>query len=509
MSAPARHPERRRAASKSNRAERESQPQAARRAATGVAGNHPVELSKALNRLRCLFVFFLAAATSFASDYRASSTDELTSALEKSKPGDTIILADGTWLDQQIVFQARGTADQPITLRAESPGRVVLSGRSNLHITGRNLVVSGLWFKDSLGSDDPVRIEGQSCRLTECAITNATGKFFVHLFGVGHRVDHCYLAGKTSDSPTLQVEVDEMPNYLQIDHNHFGYLLPLGRNGGETIRIGYSHQSMRSSGSVVESNLFERCDGEIEIISNKSCDNIYQFNTFRQCAGMLTLRHGNRCRAEGNYFFGEHKRGSGGIRVIGEQHTIINNYIDGVEQGAFWITSGIVNSPLDGYFQARYCTIAFNTVVDTQGPGLLLDAGFGSSRRTLRPERINIKFNLFAMREGAPLIEGKEGAAFLWGGNATAREQPILSPEKFRVLDPMLTRSPEGMWKPTENSPLRTTAYSVFRPPSDIEGHPRGETTWIGCDEFSSESPKFPPLKPEDVGPAWLKPADR
>src|SRR4030095_13841789 len=121
-------------------------------------------------------------------------------------------------------------------------------------------------------------------------------------------------------------------------------------------------------------------------------------NTFLKCAGMFTLRHGNRCLVEGNYFYGEHKRGSGGIRVIGADHTIINNYIDGVEQGAFWITSGIVDSPLVGYFQARNCVIAFNTVVDTQGPGLLLDAGIASSRRTLLPERIRIINNLFSAR---------------------------------------------------------------------------------------------------------------
>ena len=105
---------------------------------------------------------------------------------------------------------------------------------------------------------------------------------------------------------------------------------------------------MRNSGTLVESNLFDRCDGEIEIISSKSCENIYRFNTFLDCAGMLTLRHGNRCRVEGNFFLGHHKKGSGGIRIIGEDHIIINNYIEGIEKGGFWITSGIVNSPLNG-----------------------------------------------------------------------------------------------------------------------------------------------------------------
>jgi poly(beta-D-mannuronate) lyase len=115
-------------------------------------------------------------------------------------------------------------------------------------------------------------------------------------------MDHCYLAGKTNDSPTLQIEVGSSPNRHLIDHNHFGPRPPLGRNGGETIRVGYSHQSMSNSCTTVEHNLFDRCDGELEIISNKSCENVYRFNTFLDCAGMFTLRHGNRCLVEGNFF---------------------------------------------------------------------------------------------------------------------------------------------------------------------------------------------------------------
>ena len=145
------------------------------------------------------------------------------------------------------------------------------------------------------------------------------------------------------------------------------------------MRIGYSYQSMLKSRTVVEHNLFERCDGEIEIISSKSCENVYRYNTFQNCEGTLTLRHGNRCTVEGNFFIGNHKRGSGGIRVIGEDHVIINNYIDGVDKGGFWITAGVPNSPLNGYYCARRATIAFNTVVDSRGPCLELDAGLAES----------------------------------------------------------------------------------------------------------------------------------
>nr|WP_317039131.1 chondroitinase-B domain-containing protein [Winogradskyella sediminis] len=47
-----------------------------------------------------------------------------------------------------------------------------------------------------------------------------------------------------------------MENNHQIDHNYFGHRPDLGENGGETIRIGTSANSMKSSKTIVESNTF-------------------------------------------------------------------------------------------------------------------------------------------------------------------------------------------------------------------------------------------------------------
>ena len=342
------------------------------------------------------------------------------------------------------MFQGKGSAEKPITLRAETAGKVILTGTSTLVIDGEHLVVSGLNLKDGISNKEGVVIRGQNCRLTQSAVVNGQFKFFVHMFGISNQLDHCYLADKTSDAPTLQIEVEGRPNYHRIDHNHFGPRPPLGRNGGETIRVGYSHQSMTNSSTLVEENLFDRCDGEIEIISSKSCDNIYRSNTFLDCAGMLTLRHGNRCRVEGNVFLGHHKKGSGGIRVIGENHTIINNYIEGVEQGAFWITAGIPNSPLNGYFQARDCVIASNTVVDCHGPYLELDAGIGRSGRTLRPNNITIASNIFSVAKGGTLLKGTEGEGFQWTGNVAWPEQANLTAHQqqgIRFVEPQVPKT--------------------------------------------------------------------
>ena len=47
---------------------------------------------------------------------------------------------------------------------------------------------------------------------------------------------------------------------------------------------------------------FERCNGENELISNKSSGNIYRYNTLVDSPGaQLSLRHGNDCLVYGNY----------------------------------------------------------------------------------------------------------------------------------------------------------------------------------------------------------------
>jgi len=453
-----------------------------------------------------LLLLALCTASTLATEYRVSSAEEIARLSETLQPGDALLLADGIWNNQAIVFRGKGTERKPIILRAETAGTTVLAGESSLTIAGEYLTVSGLWLKEGRTAQNGVAITGRYCRLTESAVTDGTYKFFVHMSGSDNRLDHCYLAGKTSESPTLQVEAEGEPNHHRIDHNHFGPRPPLGRNGGETIRVGYSGQSMNRSGTVVEENLFTRCDGENEIISSKSCENVYRANTFRDCAGMFTLRHGNRCRVEGNFFFGGGKGGSGGIRVIGEEHVVINNYVENVDKGGFWITSGIPDSPLNGYFRARRCLIAFNTVVASRGPALDLSAGFGTSRRSLLPEEITIANNLFSIPKEGALLKGMEGSGFKWLGNIAHCEEGAGTEQKgMRMLDPKLERGSGGVLRPSSESPARGSAEGTFQMITvDVDGQPREKKTDVGCDHFSKAKIVYRPLDVADVGPAWM-----
>jgi poly(beta-D-mannuronate) lyase len=276
------------------------------------------------------------------------------------------------------------------------------------------------------------------------------------------------------------------------------------------MRVGYSWQSMSNSSTTVENNLFDRCDGELEIISSKSCDNIYKYNTFLDCAGTLTLRHGNRCRVEGNFFIAHHKRGAGGIRIIGEDHVIVNNYIEGVAQGAFWITSGIVDSPLKGYFQASNAVIALNTVVDSAGPYLDLSAGIGSANRTLLPENITVANNVFTLPEGGVLLKGRQTDSYHWQNNfawfSDRGDSPKL-PNGIRSEEPRLHRGADGLMRPASDSPLRKAGAAVkgVAVAYDIDGQSRVGTLDVGCDQISNEPAMNHPLTAAETGPSWLK----
>src|SRR5262249_14308561 len=129
-----------------------------------------------------------------------------------------------------------------------------------------------------------------------------------------------------------------------------------------------STTSYTSSRTVVERNLFLGCSGELEIISNKSYDNIYRHNTFDSCQGTLTLRVGGGCRVEGNWFFGRKVSSTGGVRIIDRNQTVINNYFEGLRgtdaRSALTFMNGIPNTALTGYFQVSNALVAFNTFVD-------------------------------------------------------------------------------------------------------------------------------------------------
>ncbi|MBC8374608.1 MAG: T9SS type A sorting domain-containing protein [FCB group bacterium] len=456
-----------------------------------------------------------------------SSALDIQNAMSSLTPGDTMLMENGVWTDQPISFHAVGTEENPVVLLAETPGQVILTGNSKLNFSGSSIVIDGLNFSEGSPSSGGViefRRSGtraNNCRLTNTTIFNynpssiGTNYKWVSMYGQNNQVDHCYFAGKNHDGATFVIwlsEEQDRDNHHIIEYNYFGYRPPLGFNGGETIRIGTSTWSMTNSRSIVRHNVFERCDGEIEIISNKSCENVYFNNTFIDNEGTLTLRHGNRCLVEGNFFFGEGNDEAGGVRIIGTDHTIINNYFEGLAgngyRSAITMVKGVEDSPLNRYFQVENTLIAYNTLIDCRQSFLM---GYGSSSdQTLPPINNTIANNaVYASNrpvfytgdsEGLPL-----GTIFLQ--NIVMGSALGIPDTSDGVIweDPLFDFFAEDLARPAAGSPLIGQAAPLdYAVDTDMDGQTRGASRDVGADQVSSDPIIYTPLSAEDVGPDWF-----
>src|SRR5689334_5803862 len=91
-----------------------------------------------------VFALLAAASVGYTAEHNVITVADIARLSPQAKPGDVLIMRDGVWRDAAIVFDALGTAERPITLRAATPGQAVLVGQSFVKIEGEHLVVSGL-----------------------------------------------------------------------------------------------------------------------------------------------------------------------------------------------------------------------------------------------------------------------------------------------------------------------------------------------------------------------------
>ena len=435
-----------------------------------------------------LILALVVAPAERAADTLVRTAAEFADAVARARPGDTITMANGTWHDVVLTFDADGTEGDSITLRAETPGRVILAGSSRLRIGGSYLKVEGLWFhRGALAQGHVIAFRtnrpAHHSRITQCAVTEYNPADWLlqykwlSLYGTHNRVDHCYFAGKTHDGATLVVWLadppDDAPNYHRIDHNHFGPRPRLGKNGGETIRIGTSHRSMQDSYSLVEHNLFERTDGEHEIISNKSGNNTYRHNTFLEASGALTLRHGNHATVTQNYFLGGGQPGTGGVRIIGEDHVVSDNYFADLRgdssRASLSVMNGIPDSPLNRYFQVKRPVVARNTFVGTK---ISILYGLGADgEKTLPPIDVTFAGNVILADGSAPVITTLVSAEDVaWQGNVIhGANLGIPATEGIQWQDPILVQSEDGLWRPAPDGPASGKGASLAVPPQSAE----------------------------------------
>lgn len=304
--------------------------------------------------------------------------------------GDTeIVWRNGKYADEVVTITASGTAKKPLIIRAESDGGVRFTGKSSLRIKGSHIVVRGfVWDNPTLEKGVVVAFDRTSSHslLEECLITGEESEMrpqnnikWVSIWGKQNRVERCSFLDKRDLGQILIVrlaEGDKAPRHI-VRNCHFSRpnaMLNESRNrinGQCCIRFGTSNVAHQQAECVVENCYFEQCNGEGEIISSKSCGNIFRNNLFYESKGSLTLRHGNNSQVLDNYFIGNEQPLTAGIRVVGEGHIIKGNYLCGLRVGsrlhhycAIHLLQGQENAPAGGYQQVKNVTVSDNTIVD-------------------------------------------------------------------------------------------------------------------------------------------------
>ena len=460
----------------------------------------------------------------FAAEYRVKSAEEIEHVMQTAQPGDTLTMVSGVWTDQLIDFQGNGVKGDSIVLRVEKAGHVLLNGRSKISIGGSYLKVDGLRFVGGYNGSGVIIFDNSShqCRVTNTQVSeynppNATLRYsWIKIDGSHHRLDHCYISGQRHEGPTVAIRFSASPyGHHRIDHNHFANRPRGDGNGYETLKLSIGVEFDLDGNVISEYNYFYKCSGESEIISNKCHSNTYRYNTFVECRGGLTMRQGMNCTVEGNYFFGNHVSGTGGIRITHRGHKIINNYFQ--DLGGAWsiyLHSGTdavyaANTIANGkHVRADSMLIAHNTIVNCAA-GIYSGAGDFDDSRNLPPRDNVIANNIISMNDPSQcyIDESHSGANQIWQGNLLNGSNLGDVPDTgYLVDDPLLSLS-NDWYQMTATSPAVDAGVGDYPDViEDIDGILRDAQKDIGADELGSGARQ--PLTPADVGPDWTADQD-
>jgi poly(beta-D-mannuronate) lyase len=497
------------------------------------------------------YIFIFAASMLFASGAYAQTsvtTDtQLQTLVNAAPPGSVFIIPDGTYPDFYSSFTATGTAQNPIIIKAATVGGVILTGDSHFVFKkSAHIVLEGFVFDATskntlikLEASNNIRITRNVFELTTTAavkwllVGGVYNDYTFQFMSHHNRIDHNTFKNKntlgnyiTLDGTYNEAQTENRQSqYDVIDHNYFYSNGPRLENENESIRIGNSKLSQSSGYTTVEFNLFEECDGDPEIVSVKSCDNIIRHNTFTRSYGSLTLRQGNRNRAEGNYFFGRGKAqgtfgttpiNTGGIRAYGTDHVIVNNYLEGLMgtkfDGPIVLTQGDAITGVGTDFSLHYrperVTIAYNTLVNNAS-GIEIGYAKADNSYNIKVKDITIANNLVTGSQNSMVTYHKDQAgAVTWinnimyptGSATVVAGGPAFTIAQVKVQDPKLTLN-GGMYKATATSPVIASGVSALNIVTDVDGQARPASSNAGADHYSTSPATYLPMTTATVGP--------
>ncbi len=450
------------------------------------------------------------------------------------RPGDIIELADGTYDPGSISIQDKaGLPGQPIIIRAANIGQAVIAGESYFNLRRAAYIqIEGFRFTSDrytvikLEASNNIRITRNTFQLTE---TEGESGKWVYIGGVWddatllshhNRIDHNTFRDKHQLGNFITIDGgDNVSQHDRIDHNYFYNIGPRHDNEMEAIRVGWSQLSLTDGFTLIEYNLFEDCDGDPEIISIKSCKDTVRYNTIRSSQGTVSLRHGDGSVVHDNYFLGEGKVGTGGVRIYARNHKIYNNYFEGLTgyrwDAAITLTNGDTDTgSLSAHWRVDNATIAHNTLVNNYS-NIEIGYGRGDNSWTREPRNVTMVNNLVIGGQGDLIEIINQPNNFTWEGNIMYPQNGFAlgmaaTSTEINQIDPMLeyaATESDSLWFLSASSPAINAALtSHLNITRDIHGQSRITPNDVGADEYSINPITRRPLTATDVGPNAVDP---
>lgn len=327
------------------------------------------------------------------------TVDSLKDALSDASPGQTFILANGTYTGESLgsISSINGTEEYPVIIKAETVGGVNMVLDSTITIKNSAYVtLQGFNFtrEDDLATmmkivssyktsilDNIFDEEFKTSSSKTIALSTYSGPC------TGTEFAYNIVRNKKTTGGFITTYYDEdtdsIADEMFIHHNLFQNFEPemdpvtgeyTGDSDRESIIFGDSDSKDVETNHIVEYNLFDDCDGENEIITNKTSKNIYRYNTFRNCFGDLSIRFGDNHQVYGNIFYGDDNTNTwegaantetGGIRLYGSNHLVYNNYFYNLTAELSTHRMPLVIDGGEGnHYKVQNSYIAFNTIID-------------------------------------------------------------------------------------------------------------------------------------------------
>lgn len=323
------------------------------------------------------------------------------------------------------------TEKLPVIIRAEEEHTAVFTGTTQLQVTGSHIIISGLRFANSeeVPQYGVLRLRGAGhCRITNCEFEDLEGMWgtvVIHYGAHDNRIDNNHFADCRHRAVRVGIHEEALeygpPVRNRIDHNIIRDIPDSGGGSAEAIALGswgYPWNEYETL-TVIENNLFLRCNGENEIITVKTRGNVIRNNAFIHCVtGELVLRSTDDTTVEGNRFeYTNH-----GIRVSGCGHRVVNNVVVNPRHTGIRVTYGSddITHPTT-YKRVHSSVVANNTVVNAGDTGIRVGdfKGNTSSNERFKEPPFNHPTGAYTL-DVAPhnsvfvnnVVVGKEGTLF-------------------------------------------------------------------------------------------------